>query len=104
MLELQLHAYSAVYGHKPQSFLPNRSPKMRESQQLFFGLRLMSRIIEEFQRPVIKTEVVQHFGRFFSSNENAPANRKKGFYRSRLPKNEEIGGILVFSGSELELF
>jgi hypothetical protein len=30
-----------------------------------------------------------------------PANRKKGFYTGRLLKNEEIGGIFVFNGSEL---
>ncbi len=29
------------------------------------------------------------------------ANRQNGFYSSRLPKNEEIGDIFVFSGSEL---
>ncbi len=39
--------------------------------------------------------------RIFSSNKSVPANRKKGFYTCRLPKNEEIGGIFVFSGSEL---
>jgi hypothetical protein len=39
--------------------------------------------------------------RIFSSNKSAPANRKKGFYTSRLPKNEEIGGIFVFNGYEL---
>jgi hypothetical protein len=33
----------------------------------------------------------------FSSNKSV--NRKKGFYTSRLPKNVEIGGIFVFSGS-----
>jgi hypothetical protein len=38
---------------------------MPESQQLFFGLRLVSRIFEEFQHPAIKTKTVQHFGRFF---------------------------------------
>jgi hypothetical protein len=36
----------------------------------------------------------------FSSNKSVPANRKKGFYISRLPKNGEIGGIFVFRGSE----
>jgi hypothetical protein len=35
----------------------------------------------------------------FSSNKSVPANRKKGFYASRLPKNEEIGGFFVFKGS-----
>ncbi len=46
-----------MYGHKPQSFL--------ESQQLFFGGQLLSRLFEEFQHPAIKTKVVQHFGGFF---------------------------------------
>ncbi len=36
-----------LYGHEPQSFPPNQSPKMRESQQLVFGLRLVRRIFEE---------------------------------------------------------
>jgi hypothetical protein len=40
------------------------------------------------------------FGLIFSSNESVPAHRKKGFYTSRLPKNEEIGGISVFNGLE----
>jgi hypothetical protein len=39
----------------------NRAPKMPESQQLFFGLRLLSRIFEEFQHSAIKTKIVQHF-------------------------------------------
>jgi hypothetical protein len=39
--------------------------------------------------------------KIFSSNKSALANRKKGFYTSRLPKNEEIVSIFVFSGSEL---
>ncbi len=39
--------------------------------------------------------LAQHFGGFFSSNKSAPANRKRGFYTSRPPKNEEIGGIFV---------
>jgi hypothetical protein len=30
-----------------------------------------------------------------------PANGKKGFYTSSLPKNEEIGDIFVLSASEL---
>ncbi len=34
--------------------------------------------------------------RIFSSNKSVPANGKKGFYTSYLPKSEEIGGIFVF--------
>ncbi len=33
-----------------------------------------------------------------------PANRKKRFYTSRLPKNEEIGDIFVISSSDFQLF
>jgi hypothetical protein len=32
----------------------------------------------------------------FFINKSVPANRKKGFYTSHLPKNEEIGGIFVW--------
>jgi hypothetical protein len=46
----------------PQSFPPNRDPKMRERQQLFFGLQLASK---EFQHPAIQTKIEQHFGGFF---------------------------------------
>ncbi len=37
----------------------------------------------------------------FSSNKSVPASRKKGFYTSRLPKNEETEGIIEISGTEL---
>jgi hypothetical protein len=37
----------------------------------------------------------------FSSNKSVPANRKKGFYRNSVPKKQEVGGIFVWSGSEL---
>jgi hypothetical protein len=52
-------------GHKPPSFPPNHAPIMRESQQLFFELRLVNRIFEEFQHLAIQTKVVQHFGEYF---------------------------------------
>jgi hypothetical protein len=38
---------------------------MPESQQLFFGLRLLSRIFEEFQHPAIQTIIVLPSGGFF---------------------------------------
>ncbi len=40
----------------------------------------------------------------FSSNKSAPANRKKGFYASRLPKNEEIRRMLYEAPKNFELF
>jgi hypothetical protein len=45
--------------------------------------------------------IAQRFGGLFSSNKSVPGNSKKVFKESRLPKNEEIGGFFVFSGSEL---
>jgi hypothetical protein len=45
-----------------QSFPPNRAPKMAEGQQLFFGLWLVSRII---QHPAIQTKTVPPFGGFY---------------------------------------
>jgi hypothetical protein len=47
---------------KPQSFSPNRAPKMRERHQLFFGLRLASK---EFHHSAIQTKIEVHFGGFF---------------------------------------
>jgi hypothetical protein len=48
-----------LYEHKPQFFPPNRDPKMPESQQLSFGLRLVSRI------PEIQTKIEQPVDGFF---------------------------------------
>jgi hypothetical protein len=45
---------------------------MRESQQLFFGGRLVSRIFEEFQNPEIQNSAA--LWQIFSSNKSAPAN------------------------------
>jgi hypothetical protein len=47
---------------KPQSFSPNRDPKMRERYQLFFGLRLVS---EECHHSAIQTKIELQFGGFF---------------------------------------
>jgi hypothetical protein len=38
---------------------------MEESQQFFIGLRLLSRIFEEFKHLAIQTKVEQPFGGFF---------------------------------------
>jgi hypothetical protein len=47
---------------KRDLFPPNRAPKMRESQQLFFGLRFVSGRISTFRN---QNQIVQHFGGFF---------------------------------------
>jgi hypothetical protein len=45
--------------------------------------------------------VAQHFGGFFHQMCASEYCTKTGFYTSHLPKNEEIEGLFVFSGSEL---
>jgi len=54
-----------VCGQKPRSFPLNRAPKMRESQQLLLGLRLVNKIFEKNQQSAIQTKKEQHFGGFF---------------------------------------
>ncbi len=63
----------------------------------------MGRIFEEFQHSTaIQTKIVQHFGGFFHQRKmRKPIGRKDSTGTSRLPKNDEIGGIFVFSGSEI---
>jgi hypothetical protein len=47
---------------------------MRESKQLFFGLRLVSK---EFLHPAIQTRIVQHFAGFFHQiNVRQPIGRQ----------------------------
>jgi hypothetical protein len=55
-------------------FPPTVLQKMRESQQLFLRLRLVSK--ESFRNP---NQNRGELWRIFSSNKSAPANRKKGF-------------------------
>ncbi len=55
---LLLVRHTGCMSSKPRYFPPNRAPKMLESQQLFFGLRLVSRMFEEYQQPAIKTTIV----------------------------------------------
>jgi hypothetical protein len=61
-----------MYVHKPRFFPPNSAPKMRESQQLFLGLRLVSRIFEENQQSAIQTKIEQHVGGFFQQMKKVP--------------------------------
>jgi hypothetical protein len=52
-------------------FPPNRSPKMRESQQLSFGLWIVRRIFEENQQTAIQTKIYRAaLWGIFSSNKS----------------------------------
>jgi hypothetical protein len=84
-----------LYGHKPQSFPPNQSQKMRESQQLVFGLRLVRRIFEETLTFPNPNQNSATFWWIFSSSKSELANRKKGFYTNGNPNKQEVGLIFV---------
>jgi hypothetical protein len=73
-----------VIGHKPQSFLP----KMRESQQLVFGLRHVRRIFEDTLTSSNPNQNSATLWLIFSSNKCAPDNRKKRFYTNRNPNKQ----------------
>ncbi len=90
-----LCAQTAIFVAKPAS-------KNAESQQLFFGGRLLIIIFEKLQHPAIQIKVVQHFGGFlYHKNVHNPVSRKKGFYTKRVPKKQKFEGIFVFRSSEL---
>ncbi len=82
------------------------SQKCERVNNCFFGLRLVSRIFEEFQHPATQTKIVlQHFGGFFIQYcKSAPANWKKGFYTNRDPNKQEVGFILYEAAQNLEVF
>jgi hypothetical protein len=46
---------------------------------------------------------VQHFGGFFHKSKVCQRIERMGVCTSRPQKNEEIGGIFVFSGSQLQV-
>ncbi len=65
-----------------------------KSSIVLCGLRLMSRIFEEFHHPGIQTKIVQLLA-VFPTNKSAPASRKKGFFTNRDPNKQEVGFIFV---------
>ncbi len=75
-LHAKMNQTSCLFGSWLHVLKPlNRTPKMRERYQLFFGLRLIR--IPTFCNP----------------NKSAPANRKTGFYVNRDPNKQEVGSI-----------
>ncbi len=67
---------------------------MWESQQLFFGGWLVSRIFEEFQLPAIQTKIEQHFGRFFHQIKVRQPEEKVSLL-TVCRKKQEVGGKFV---------
>jgi hypothetical protein len=91
--------------HKPQSFPPNQAPKMWESQQLFFGGRLVNRIFKEFQHPAIQTKIVQHFDRFFHKIKMCqPTGRKESIQTKCRIRSRRIEAFLYEAAQNFEVF
>ncbi len=90
-----------LYGHKLQSFPPNRSPKMRESQQFVFGLRLVSK---EFRHPTIQTRIVQHFGRFFHQINVRQSIGRKDYIQTSILTSRRLDSILYEAAQNFEVF
>jgi hypothetical protein len=86
-----------------KSFPPNRSPKMQESQQLFFGLQLVRRIFEEPLTSLNPNHKSAILWLIFSSNRSAPANRKKGFY-TRIRTSRRLNSFSYEAAQTLESF
>jgi hypothetical protein len=89
---------------KPQSFPPKQSPKMRENQQLFLGLQLVSRIFKESQRSTIQTKIEHHFGRFFQQIKGRQPIGRKDSKQTVIPSGRRLDSFLYEAAQKFELF
>jgi hypothetical protein len=86
---------------KPRSFPPNRAPKMRESQQLFLGLRLVSK---EFHHSVIQTKIEQNFGGFFHHIKVRQPILRKESKQTVIQTSRRLDSFLYEAAQNFELF
>jgi hypothetical protein len=74
---------------------------MRESQQLVFGLRLVSK---EFQHSAIQARIIEHFGGFFHQiNMRQPIGRKDSIQTAILA-SRRLDSILYEAAQNFEVF
>jgi hypothetical protein len=92
---------SRFVWHKPQSFPPNRDPKMPESQQLFFGLWLLSRI---FQHPAIQTKIEQPFSGFFQQVKVRQPKGRKDSIQTVIQISRPLDSFLYEATENFEVF
>jgi hypothetical protein len=90
-----------MYVHKPRSFPPNRAIKMRESQQLFWRLRLVS---EENQQSAIQTKIEHHFGRFCPQIKKRQPIGRKDSKQTVIPASRRLHSFLYEAAQIFELF
>jgi hypothetical protein len=77
---------------------------MREIQQLFLGLRLVSRIFEENQQSAIQTKIEQHFSRFFQQIKVRQPIGRKDSKQTVIPTSRRLDSFLYEAAQNFELF
>jgi hypothetical protein len=82
-------------------FSPNRAPKMPEKQQLFFGLRLVSRI---FQHPAIQTKIEQPFGGLFHQIKVCQPIGREDSIQTVIRTSRRLDSFLYEAAQNFEVF
>jgi hypothetical protein len=77
---------------------------MRENQQLFLGLRIVSRIFEENQQSAIQTKIEQHFGGFFQQIKVRQPIGRKDSKQTVIPTSRRLDSFLYEAAQNFELF
>jgi hypothetical protein len=77
---------------------------MREIQQLFLGLRLVSRIFEENQQSAIQTKIEQHFGGLFQQIKVRQPIGRKDSKQTVIPTSRRLDSFLYKAAQNFELF
>ena len=88
-----------LYVHIPRSF-----PPMRESQQLFLGLRLVSRIFEENQQSAIQTKFEHPCGVFFQQIKGRQPIGRKDSKQTVIPTSRRLDSFLYEAAQNFEFF
>jgi hypothetical protein len=79
----------------------NRAPKMRETHQLFFGLRLMSK---EFHHPAIQTKIEQHFGEYFHQIKVREPTERQDSLQTVIRTSRRLDSFLHEAAQNFEVF
>jgi hypothetical protein len=82
-------------------FPPNRSPKMRESKLLSFGLRLVRRIFEETRNP---NQNRASFGRFFHQIKARQPIGRKDSIQTVILTSRRLDSFLYEAVQNFEVF
>jgi hypothetical protein len=85
-------------------FPPNRSPKMRESQQFSFGLRLVRRIFEETLTSRNTNQSRNPFGRFFHQIKVRQPKGRKDSIQTVILTSRRLDSFLYEAAQNYEVF